>query len=179
MLILSQMKNFLLSWFVLFPYASQAQSTHSPADSSTTATPTLFPAATVPTPGVARAELYLRAKLWLLNNHSLGRYKWLADKNTNLVALKGEYYLPTAGLGGAWLSYSLKLLVRDGNYHYALTELYVRKSTFFSGKISSAEPLLAGPSTRKADRRYQALATQHLTLLLSNLRSEMQRPTPL
>lgn len=169
----------MLSWFVLLAYASQAQSTRSPADSSTTATPTFVLAATVPTPGVARDELYLRAKLWLLNNHRLGSYKWLADTNTNLVALKGEYYLPTAGLSSAWLSYSLKLLVRDGNYHYAVTELYVRKSAFFSGKITSTEPLLAGPSTRKADRRYQALATQHVTLLLRNLSSEMQRPTSL
>ncbi|RZK33174.1 MAG: hypothetical protein EOO61_15760, partial [Hymenobacter sp.] len=140
------MKTFFLSWFMLLTYASQAQSTRFPAESSTTTSSTLLLAATVPTPGVARAELYLRAKLWVLNNHSLGSYKWLADKQTNLVALKGEYYLPTAGLGSAWLSYSLNLLLCDGNYHYAVTELYVRKSTFFSGKITSADPLLGGPS---------------------------------
>lgn len=173
------MKTVLLCWLVLFTYASKAQSTPSPPDSSTTTSPNPFQAATVSTPGVASTELYLRAKLWLLNNHSLGRYKWLGDKNTNLIALTGEYYLPTVGYNGTWFYYSLKLLLRDGNYHYTVTDIYFRKRNSTSVDSISTKQLLAAPSTRKVDRRYQAIALQQLTLLLSSLSGGMQRPSAL
>jgi hypothetical protein len=124
-------------------------------------------------------ELYLRAKLWLLNNHSLGRYKWLGDKNTNLIALTGEYYLPTVGYNGVWFYYSLKLLLHDGNYHYTVRELYFRKRNETAVDSISTTQLLAAPATRKVDRRYQALAREQLTLLLSSLNGGMQRPSTL
>lgn len=171
------MKTTLLCWLVLLTYVSKAQSTLSTADSSTTVSPSPLQAATVPTPGVASSELYLRAKLWLLNNHSIGRYKWLGDKNTNLVALTGDYYLPTVGYNGTYFFYSLKLLLRDGSYHYAVTDIYFRKRN--SVDIIPAQQLLLAPATRKADRRYQEVAMQQLTLLLSSLNEGMQRPTAL
>lgn len=173
------MKVLLLCWLLLLAYSSKAQSVLAARDSTTTASPSLFQAATVPTPGVAKTELYLRAKLWLLNNHSLGRYKWLGDKNASLVALKGEYYLPTIGYGGTWLYYSLKLLFRDGNYHYAVTDIYFRKNNFASVKIIPAGQVMATPSTSKADRRYQAAITQQITLLMSSLTTGMQQPATL
>jgi hypothetical protein len=173
------MKLLLRCWLVLLPYASKAQSAPTPADSSTTASPNPFRAATIATPGVARTELYLRAKLWLLNNHSLGRYKWLGDKNTNLIALTGEYYLPTVGYNGVWFYYSLKLLLHDGNYHYTVRELYFRKRNETAVDSISTTQLLAAPATRKVDRRYQALAREQLTLLLSSLNGGMQRPSTL
>ena len=173
------MKALIFCWLVLLAYVSHAQVVPSAGDSSTTASLPLLQSATVSTPGVASTELYLRAKLWLLNNHSLGRYKWLGDKTAKWITLKGDYYLPTMGYAGAWFSYSLKLLLREGNYHYDVTDIAFRKKNLTSIEVIPAQQLLAAPATRKADRRYQEAAAQQVTLLLSSLRSAMEQPTNL
>jgi hypothetical protein len=173
------MKTVILCSLVLLAYVSNAQSTPSTADSTTTVSRSPLQAATVPLPGVTSAELYLRAKLWLLHNHNLGRYKWLGDKNTNLVALSGEYYLPAVGYNGMWFNYSLKLLLRDGSYQYTVTDTSFRKRNATTEERIPVDQLLSAPSARKADRRYQAIATQQLALLIGSLTEGMQRPAAL
>ncbi len=163
----------LLLYCLLLTYVSNAQSVPPVSDSVAAASHPMY-AATVPTLGTNRAELYLRAKLWLLNNPSIGRYRWLSDRNTNLIAVKGAYFLPV-GFGGTWLYYSLKLLPANGSYQYSLSNIYFRKNG--STTTVPAEQVLAASPASRADRRYQEALTQQVSLLLSSLRTGMQQPT--
>lgn len=175
--VLGVMKTVLLGWLLLLTYAGNAQSVPTAGDSVTTAGPLPLYAATVPTASISSTELYLRAKLWLLNNHSIGRYKWLGDRNTSLIAVKGTYFLPAVGFSGTWLYYSLKLLFSNGSYHYAITDIYFRKNG--ATETLPAEQLLPASPERRVNRRYQEALGQQVGLLLSSLQSGMQQPTAL
>jgi len=170
------MKLALICWLLLLGQLGHAQSAALVADSTAAPKATPLQAATVPAPGVAGTELYLRAKLWLLNNHSIGRYKWLGDRNTNLIAVRGEYYLPTIGFNGSWLYYSLKLLLSNGSYRYTVTDVYFRKNGLSTSETIPAEQLVAAAPARRADRRYQEALAQQISLLVNSLQSGMQQP---